>query len=127
MLEDLLRRAQRRGDLAHGLEPEAAARVLIAMFQGIVLQQTWDEGIDTSSCVGSFNGCYVVDKRREHGRRTDARDGSLALNRTLAARRLYESPLLADFVEKLRPAPFSGLFEPRPARQRIYNQLILLT
>jgi AcrR family transcriptional regulator len=52
MLRDLLRRAQRRGDLAHGLEPEAAARVLIAMFQGIVLQRTWDEGIDTSSGVG---------------------------------------------------------------------------
>ncbi len=52
MLGDLLRRTQQRGDLAHGLEPEAAARVLIAMFQGIVLQQTWDEGIDTSSCVG---------------------------------------------------------------------------
>jgi hypothetical protein len=51
MLGDLLRRAQRRGDLAHRLEPEAD-RVLIAMFQGIVLQQTWDEGIDISSGVG---------------------------------------------------------------------------
>jgi hypothetical protein len=29
MLGDLLRRAQRRGGLAHGLEPEAAARVVV--------------------------------------------------------------------------------------------------
>lgn len=59
MLGDLLRRAQRRGDLAHRLEPEADRvlfamfqGILIAMFQGIVLQQTWDEGIDISSGVG---------------------------------------------------------------------------
>jgi TetR/AcrR family transcriptional regulator, transcriptional repressor of aconitase len=50
-LVELLRRAQQRGELARDVEPETTARVLIAVFQGLTLQQTWDESIDASSCV----------------------------------------------------------------------------
>jgi len=51
LLTDLLRKAQQRGEMARGLEPEPAAHVLIAAFQGIALQQTWDETMDASACV----------------------------------------------------------------------------
>ncbi|HUB95315.1 MAG TPA: TetR/AcrR family transcriptional regulator [Stellaceae bacterium] len=51
MLMDLLRKAQRRGELARHLAPEPTARLLIAAFQGIVLQQTWDETVDAAACV----------------------------------------------------------------------------
>jgi AcrR family transcriptional regulator len=51
MLADLLRRAQGRRQLARALEPEPTARVLIAAFQGLTLQQTWDEDMDASSCL----------------------------------------------------------------------------
>jgi TetR/AcrR family transcriptional regulator, transcriptional repressor of aconitase len=50
-LTELLRRAKQRGELAQDVEPETTARVLIAVFQGVTLQQTWDENIDASSCV----------------------------------------------------------------------------
>ncbi len=51
LLTELRRKAQERGELARGLQPEPTARVLIAAFQGITLQQTWDEKLDTDSCV----------------------------------------------------------------------------
>jgi AcrR family transcriptional regulator len=51
MLADLLRKARGRGELPHGIDPEATARVLIAVFQGITLQQTWDENVDATACV----------------------------------------------------------------------------
>ena len=50
-LTELLRRAKQRGELAQDVEPETTARVLIAVFQGVTLQQTWDETIDASSCL----------------------------------------------------------------------------
>ena len=52
MLADLLRKAQRRRELGRGIDPEATARILIAIFQGMTLQQTWDESMDASSCLG---------------------------------------------------------------------------
>jgi AcrR family transcriptional regulator len=51
LLVRLMRRAERQGELAQGLEPEPAARVLIAAFQGIALQQSWDESFDVGACV----------------------------------------------------------------------------
>jgi AcrR family transcriptional regulator len=50
-LTQLLRRAKRRGDLAQEVEPGITARVLIAAFQGVTLQQTWGESMDPSSAV----------------------------------------------------------------------------
>lgn len=42
LLTELVKSAQRRGELPKGLDPEGAARVAIALFQGFVLQQAWD-------------------------------------------------------------------------------------
>jgi AcrR family transcriptional regulator len=50
-LTELLSRAKRRGELGQDVEPETTARVLIALFQGITLQQTWGENIDANSCL----------------------------------------------------------------------------
>src|SRR5262249_35800842 len=36
--------AERRGELPAHLDPDAVARVMIALFQGFVLQQAWDPG-----------------------------------------------------------------------------------
>ena len=51
LLTDLLRKAQKRGEIARGLEPEPAARLVIAAFQGIALQRTWDHTMDAGACV----------------------------------------------------------------------------
>jgi AcrR family transcriptional regulator len=42
MLASLVRAARRRGELARDLDPDATARVMIALFQGFVLQQAWE-------------------------------------------------------------------------------------
>jgi len=45
----LVRDAQERGELAPGLDPDSVARVLLAMFQGFILQQAWDERVDVAA------------------------------------------------------------------------------
>ena len=42
----LVARGQRAGQLGAELSPEAVARVLIATFQGLILQRAWGEDID---------------------------------------------------------------------------------
>jgi AcrR family transcriptional regulator len=42
LLVALLERARERGELAEGVDLDAAARVMIALFHGFVLQQAWD-------------------------------------------------------------------------------------
>jgi AcrR family transcriptional regulator len=42
LLGDFVRGAQRRGALAPQVDADAVARVMIALFQGFVLQQAWD-------------------------------------------------------------------------------------
>jgi AcrR family transcriptional regulator len=51
VLTDLLRNAQKRGELPRSLRPGATARVLIAAFQGIALQQTWDDQVDAGATL----------------------------------------------------------------------------
>ncbi len=43
---DLVRRAQRTGQIRSEIDPEAVARVMIAAFQGAVLQVAWDDAPD---------------------------------------------------------------------------------
>ncbi len=43
LLSNAIAEAQGSGRLQRTLNPEAAARVLIAMFHGLILQQAWDE------------------------------------------------------------------------------------
>jgi TetR/AcrR family transcriptional regulator, transcriptional repressor of aconitase len=50
-LARLVRRGQREGRVPKGLDPEAAARVAAALFQGLVLQQAWDPKVDVDGYV----------------------------------------------------------------------------
>jgi AcrR family transcriptional regulator len=42
----LIERGQRAGQFRSEVDPEAVARTLIALFQGLILQTVWDEAID---------------------------------------------------------------------------------
>jgi AcrR family transcriptional regulator len=42
LFADLIRAGQTRGDVAPTVAPDAVARVMIALFQGFILQQAWD-------------------------------------------------------------------------------------
>jgi AcrR family transcriptional regulator len=50
-LAEMVRRAQGRGELPAGLDPDVTARLFIAMFQGLVLQQAWDNSLDIEPCI----------------------------------------------------------------------------
>jgi TetR/AcrR family transcriptional regulator, transcriptional repressor of aconitase len=51
ILADLFRRGVRDGDLPRGLDPDGAARVCASIFQGLVLQQAWDPGLDVGAYI----------------------------------------------------------------------------
>jgi TetR/AcrR family transcriptional regulator, transcriptional repressor of aconitase len=51
LLGGLIRRAQARGELPRALDPDAAAHLLIACFQGLVLQLTWNPTLDVAACT----------------------------------------------------------------------------
>jgi AcrR family transcriptional regulator len=46
LLAELVREAQARDELPPDLDPEGTARVMVALFQGFVLQQAWDPDAD---------------------------------------------------------------------------------
>jgi AcrR family transcriptional regulator len=48
-LATLIRRGQRAGRLARDLEPDALARVVASIFQGLVLQQAWQPDLDVAA------------------------------------------------------------------------------
>jgi len=50
VLSPMIGKAQREGRWPGHLNPESAARVMIAILQGISLQLAWDDNID----IGSF-------------------------------------------------------------------------
>jgi hypothetical protein len=43
------------------LDPEPTARVLIAAFQGMTLQHTWDKNIDARSCLRVIRSLLVTE------------------------------------------------------------------
>lgn len=45
-IAELLERARAQGRLPQGTRPEMLARVFVALFQGFILQLSWDEGAD---------------------------------------------------------------------------------
>jgi AcrR family transcriptional regulator len=49
VIPQLVREAQEKGELDDSLDPDALARVMLAMFQGFILQQAWDERVDVAS------------------------------------------------------------------------------
>ena len=63
IIAGLLRRGQRDGSVPVGIDPQSAARVCAAIFQGLVLQQAWDPGLDIDgyinaviAVIGRFTG-----------------------------------------------------------------------
>ncbi len=63
IIAGLLRRAQQDGCVPAGIDPRSAARVCAAIFQGLVLQQAWDPGLDIDgyidaviALIGRFTG-----------------------------------------------------------------------
>lgn len=50
-LESLIRRGQRERRVSTDLDAAAAARVAGAIFQGLVLQQSWNPEIDIPACI----------------------------------------------------------------------------
>ena len=68
----LLRRAKRRGELPAELDSEAAARLAIAVFHGIVLQQAWEPELDVEALAAALEAAaraLVRGPRRGAGRR----------------------------------------------------------
>jgi AcrR family transcriptional regulator len=54
ILARMVERAKARGELPRTLDANAMARMLIAFFQGLVLQLTWDANVDTQSCLAAL-------------------------------------------------------------------------
>lgn len=50
-LAELFRQGQRDGRLPQQLDPDGAARVCASIFQGLVLQQAWDPGLDVQAYI----------------------------------------------------------------------------
>jgi AcrR family transcriptional regulator len=51
LLSEAIAREQSQGRLPATLDPDASARILIALFHGLILQQAWDERTDVASFV----------------------------------------------------------------------------
>ncbi len=49
LLTEVIRESQARGEVSHDLEPDAAARLIVALFHGLILQQTWDPRVDVAA------------------------------------------------------------------------------
>jgi TetR/AcrR family transcriptional regulator, transcriptional repressor of aconitase len=62
ILARMVHRAKARGELPRPLDAQATARLLIAFFQGLVLQLAWDGNVDTESCVIALKGLIAPDK-----------------------------------------------------------------
>lgn len=54
LLAEMIRSAQRRGDFPANLDPDALARIMIALFQGFILQQAWDEQLSVEPYVATI-------------------------------------------------------------------------
>jgi hypothetical protein len=67
MLADMIRQARTRGELPDGRNDDAMARLLIAAFQGLVLQQAWDAGVDARACAEAL--AVLIASRRASGHR----------------------------------------------------------
>jgi AcrR family transcriptional regulator len=50
----LIRRGQALNTLSRGLDPEATACAMIAMFHGFILQKLWEPGFDTAAAFAVF-------------------------------------------------------------------------
>jgi TetR/AcrR family transcriptional regulator, transcriptional repressor of aconitase len=65
ILARMVQRAKVRGELPRTLDGDAMARLLIAFFQGLVLQLTWDGNVDTQSCLAALKALIVTGRAAE--------------------------------------------------------------
>ncbi len=56
LFTQLISRAQMRGEFPAELDPESFGRVMIALFQGFVLQLSWDEELEVEPCLSVIDG-----------------------------------------------------------------------
>ena len=56
LLAALLAGARGRGGVPRDVDPDAVARLLIACFQGLALQQSWDPTVDIGACAAALRG-----------------------------------------------------------------------
>lgn len=54
LLAEMIRSAQRRGDFPANLDPNALARIMIALFHGFILQQAWDEQLSVEPYIATI-------------------------------------------------------------------------
>jgi hypothetical protein len=59
LLTGFLQRAKEVGALTPEADPEAITRVYLALFQGFVLQQSWDPGVDVDPYLDTVHN--VID------------------------------------------------------------------
>jgi TetR/AcrR family transcriptional repressor of uid operon len=55
LIVDLLRRGQRSGAIDRAIQPRTAARAVVAMFQGLVLQRLWGEKVSVTEAMHAFD------------------------------------------------------------------------
>src|SRR5215468_11850482 len=60
ILARMVQRAKAQGELPRALDADAMARLLIAFFQGLVLQLTWDGSVDTQSCLAALKALIAT-------------------------------------------------------------------
>lgn len=65
ILSRMVQRAKARGELSRRLDADATARLLIAFFQGLVLQLTWDGNVDTRSCLAALKALIATGRAVE--------------------------------------------------------------
>lgn len=57
-LSEMIRSAQLHGDFPAHLDPDALARIMIALFHGFVLQQAWDEQLSIDPYIGTIQAIF---------------------------------------------------------------------
>ena len=67
-LADIISRAQEKGEVDPALSPEAVARVLLAMWQGLVLQKALEPGVDVGAYVEAVKAVYAGSLWQTEGR-----------------------------------------------------------
>jgi len=65
ILACMVQRAKARGEIPRTLDAEAMARLLIAFFQGLVLQFTWDGNVDTQACLPALKTLIAAGRALE--------------------------------------------------------------
>jgi TetR/AcrR family transcriptional regulator, transcriptional repressor of aconitase len=65
ILARLVKRAKAKGELPESLEPDAVARIFIGLFQGLVLQLTWNRNVALQPYVSTLKALLVPERARK--------------------------------------------------------------